>query len=138
MFVTSEFWLFSNFLSASSEIFFVSEIAFPIYNINVKFFFLTYNIYMSLFIQSTTGPAGTTIDRGAGIYGVNPSPYQIEKENSFNPSTAVPGQKNDLHLSTVSKDIFRNKNMNVVFTCNTSDPDIQEYHCLQQEIVTDL
>ncbi len=76
---------------------------------------------MSLFIQSTSGPSGVTIDRGAGIYGVNPSPYQIEKENSFNPSSAVPGQKVDIKLNTISKDVFRNKNMNIVFTCNTSD-----------------
>ena len=66
---------------------------------------------MSLFFQSTTGPSGVTIDKGSGIYGVNPSPYQIEKENSFNPSSCTPGQKTEIKLNMISKDVFRNKNM---------------------------
>ena len=76
---------------------------------------------MSLFIQSATGASGVTVDRGAGIYGVNPCPYQIEKENSFNPSTAVPGQKVDIKLNMISKEIFKNLDLNIVFTVNTSD-----------------
>ena len=76
---------------------------------------------MSLFIQATTGASGVTADKGSGIYGVNPCPYQIDKQNSFNPSTAIPGQKVDIKLNTVSKDIIRNQDMMIVFDASTTD-----------------
>ena len=73
---------------------------------------------MSLFLQSSTGSNGVTMDRGAGIYTVNYNPYNIDFENTFSNANAKPGEKMttvNISYSLISKEIFRNKHIYVVF-----------------------
>ena len=76
---------------------------------------------MSLFLQSSTGSNGVTMDRGAGIYTVNYNPYNIDFENTFANSIAKPGATVMLSYSLISKEIFRNKHMYITFTAKTTD-----------------
>ena len=59
-----------------------------------RIFLFGYNI-MSLFLQSSTGSNGVTMDRGAGIYTVNYNPYAIESENTFSNAIAKPRRKRE-------------------------------------------
>ena len=76
---------------------------------------------MSLFLQSSTGSNGVTMDRGSGIYSVNYNPYAIEFENTFSNSIAKPGATVNISYGLVSKDIMRNKHMYITFTAKTTD-----------------
>ena len=75
---------------------------------------------MSLFLQSSTGSNGVTMDRGSGIYTVNYNPYNIDFENGFSNANAKPGASVNISYSLISKEIFRNKHMYVVFTAKNN------------------